>query len=66
MIKCLETNFIVYWQTEYKNISSIRYLCLRSVLDFVQSDISHNSRTYKLQKEEFRIEELDQLRETFN
>ena len=54
MIKCLGTNFIVCWQTEYKNMSSIRYLCLRSVLDFAQGDINHDSRTKKLQKEEFK------------
>ena len=35
-------------------MSSIRYLCLRSVLDFAQGDISHDLRTNKLQKEEFK------------
>ena len=30
----LGSKFIVCWQTEYKNMSSIKYLCIRSVLDF--------------------------------
>ena len=36
-------------------MSSIRYLCLRSVLDIAQVDTSQDSRTYKLQKGEFKI-----------
>ena len=34
---------------------SIRYLCLRIVLDIAQIDSSQDSRTIKLQKEEFSI-----------
>ena len=51
----LGSKFIVCWQTEYKNMSSIKYLFLRSVLDFTQVNTSQNSRTYKLQKKEFKI-----------
>ena len=35
-------------------MSSIRYLCLRTVLDIAQVDLSQDSRTVKLQKEEFK------------
>ena len=35
-------------------MSSIRYLCLRIVLDITQVDLSQDSRTYKLQNEEFK------------
>ena len=35
-------------------MSSIRYLYLRTVLDIAQVDISQDSKTYKLQKKEFR------------
>ena len=45
--------FYVCWQTEYKNMSSIWYLCLRIVLDIDQVDSSQDSRTVKLQTEEF-------------
>ena len=36
-------------------MSSIRYLCFRSVLDIAQVDTSQDLRTYKLQKGEFKI-----------
>ena len=51
----LGSKFIVCCQTEYKNMSSTKYLRLRSVLDFAHVNASQNSRTYKLQKEEFKI-----------
>ena len=51
----LGSKFILCCQTEYKNMSSIKYLRLRTVLDFARVNASQNSRTYKLQKEEFKI-----------
>ena len=35
-------------------MSSLRYSCLRTVLDIAQVDSSQDSRTFKLPKEEFR------------
>ena len=51
----LGSKFIVCCQTEYKNMSSVKYLRLRIVLDFAHVNASQNSRKYKLQKEEFKI-----------
>ena len=46
--KCLQLS----WKTEYKNMSSIRYL--RAILDISQVVLSQDSRIVKLQKEEFK------------
>ena len=40
--KCLQLS----WKTEYKNMSSIRYL--RAILDISQVDLSQDSRIVKL------------------
>ena len=39
--------FHVCWQTEYKNVFSIRYFCPRTVLDITQVDLTQDSRTVK-------------------